>query len=323
MKIASLSLGKTEKPESERFAPFMTFLKFVIPGFKEAYDQKMAQQNYDAKMKAQYRIRVPLQEAPKSIFNQPYTTENNKPKKQLISKKQFGGKNEYKFRRGSQNLNNGYGVIYDQIMQTTQNGQPTYDAPPVVAGRTIYQTPKGNDTIFYRNNPDIFNHTPKGDPNQQRAKNYFYKMIRKAPSEGQEYKGTKYWNNQFQSTYNARNRALKGYQYGGELPTAPKAEVRYANSRRIYPDNLMFKYNQTYLNGTTRGVIQNTPYTTIPAYITQQVIGNDTIYRETPDQKRFRLRGFPITRQASSTDQDRNNYDKMKNRFYTAWGIAK
>ena len=113
------------------------------------------------------------------------------------------------------------------------------------------------------------------------------------------------------------------YGDGDKLPTAPKAKDRYANSQRLYSDNAFFGSNSKYQDGQTTGVVQNTPYSIIPAIITQQIIGNDTIYRETPDQKRFRLRGFPITRTASNTDSNRQEYETMRNRFNTAWGIAK
>ena len=115
----------------------------------------------------------------------------------------------------------------------------------------------------------------------------------------------------------------KSYGGGDKLPTAPKAEVRYANSQRLYNEDPYFRYSTKYQNGENTGVVQNTPYSTIPAIITQQIIGNDTIYRETPDQKRFRLRGFPVTRTASSTDDNKQEYRTMQNRFNTAWGIAK
>lgn len=113
------------------------------------------------------------------------------------------------------------------------------------------------------------------------------------------------------------------YGDGDKLPTAPKAKDRYANSQRLYSDNAFFGSNSKYQDGQTTGVVQNTPYSIIPAIITQQIIGNDTIYRETPDQKRFRLRGFPVTRTASNTDSNRQEYETMRNRFNTAWGIAK
>lgn len=113
------------------------------------------------------------------------------------------------------------------------------------------------------------------------------------------------------------------YGDGDKLPIAPKAKDRYANSQRLYSDNSFFGSNSKYQDGQTTGVVQNTPYSIIPAIITQQIIGNDTIYRETPDQKRFRLRGFPVTRTASNTDSNRQEYETMRNRFNTAWGIAK
>lgn len=123
--------------------------------------------------------------------------------------------NEWRFRRTTNNLNNGYKVISDQIMQTIENGQKTYDTPPITSGRTIYVTPRGNDTIFYRNKDNIFNHTPVGDKNQRAAKSYFYKMIKQAPIEGSEYRGTKYWTNNNAQVDAARNRALKGFKNGG------------------------------------------------------------------------------------------------------------
>lgn len=112
-------------------------------------------------------------------------------------------------------------------------------------------------------------------------------------------------------------------QQGTKLPTAPKAEDRYANSIRLYANSPRFKYDIRYQDGQTTGVVQDTPYTTLPAIITQQVVGNDTVYRETPDQKRFSLRGFPVTRTATNTDSNRQEFETMRRRFNTAWGVAK
>ena len=104
---------------------------------------------------------------------------------------------------------------------------------------------------------------------------------------------------------------------------APPAGERYADSSRMYSDSPFFTNSMKYNNGESIGVIQNTPYTTIPAHITRQIIDNDTIYREKPDQKRFRLRGFPKERTASNRDKNRKEYDILKRRFDTAWGLAK
>ena len=118
---------------------------------------------------------------------------------------------QYKFRRTTNNMNNGYKTYSDQIMMTRDpEGYSTYDLPPISAGRTIYVTPQGNDTIFYTNNPDVFNLTPKKDLNQRRAKQKFYQLIKKAPIEGEEYRNTQYWNSNHINQDAVRNRALMG-----------------------------------------------------------------------------------------------------------------
>lgn len=122
----------------------------------------------------------------------------------------FKGGVQYRFRRSTNDMNNGYKTHSDQIMMTRDPlGFSTYDNPPILAGRTIYVTPQGNDTIFYTNN-DIFNKTPKGDLNQKKAKQKFYQLIKKAPIEGEEYRMTPYWDSNLFNLDAVRNRALKG-----------------------------------------------------------------------------------------------------------------
>ena len=131
-----------------------------------------------------------------------------------VKKHQLGGGLngvQYRFRRSTNDMNNGYKTYSDQIMMTRDpEGYPTYDLPPISAGRTIYVTPQGNDTIFYTNNSDVFNKTPKKDLNQRRAKQKFYQLIKRAPIEGEEYRNTQYWNSNYANQDAIRNRALKG-----------------------------------------------------------------------------------------------------------------
>ena len=107
------------------------------------------------------------------------------------------------------------------------------------------------------------------------------------------------------------------------LPTAPKAKDRYKNSYRVYPDNPYFQHRIKYLGGEGRGVIQDTPYSIMPATIERLVSGNDTTYFETPERKRFTLRGPGVTRTASNRDVDLEDYYRMQDRFNTAWGLAR
>lgn len=123
------------KLESKEATPFMNFFKFLIPGFKQAYDQKLAQENYDAKMKAQYRVRVPLQEPPESIYKskvqlakKPQTTvAQNKPalKKRdgLVKKHQLG--------------------TYKGGIQPVDNTRVASGRPQVIQNRIPYGAGKG------------------------------------------------------------------------------------------------------------------------------------------------------------------------------------
>ena len=112
-------------------------------------------------------------------------------------------------------------------------------------------------------------------------------------------------------------------QGGDGLPTAPRAEDRYANSYRIYNDDPYFTTSMKYKGADAMGVKQYTPYSIIPAVITRVIMSdNDTIYRETPDQKRFKLRRFPKTRTASSKDKNKKEYKILQRRFNTAWKYA-
>lgn len=113
------------------------------------------------------------------------------------------------------------------------------------------------------------------------------------------------------------------YQSGGGLPTAPKAEDRYKNSYKLSEDffNNRIKYLGTKKN---KGVIQVVPYSTVPAYITESISDlGDTIYRESPEYQRFRLRRAPVVRTASNRGNDLNEYETLKRRFNTAWNLAK
>ena len=110
----------------------------------------------------------------------------------------------------------------------------------------------------------------------------------------------------------------------GGLPTAPRAEDRYANSRRVYNDDPYVQHSIKFNGSNTTGVIQNTPYSILPAIITRSIgSGGDTLYAETPEQKRFRLRGVPKRRKASSRDKNKKEYETLKRRFNTAWSLAK
>lgn len=132
-------------------------------------------------------------------------------KKKLIKRCQHGSVlQKLKFSRIPIDLNNGYKIYADKIYETHDvNGNSNGDLPPVLAGRTIYVTPYGNDTVFYTNK-DIFEDTPQKDNNQAKSKNTFYKLIRKAPIVGEENRMTKYWNKTAQENDEVRIRALRG-----------------------------------------------------------------------------------------------------------------
>ena len=70
------------------------------------------------------------------------------------------------------------------------------------------------------------------------------------------------------------------------------------------------------------GILQIKPaWNYRPAWITMEVSGNDTTYRERPEQKM----GFnrTVIRQASNSDSDKSEYRTLQRRFNTAKGIAK
>lgn len=115
------------------------------------------------------------------------------------------------------------------------------------------------------------------------------------------------------------------YQGGGKtLPTAPKATDRYKGGFIIDPNSQYFQTSMKYKDGTSTGVVENVNYwERTPSIITQQILDKDTIYRETPGQERFALRGFPITRQASYSGNNKEEYNVLKRRFNEAKSVAK
>ena len=162
MKLQKFQLGgvQTKKLESNDATPFMNFFKFLVPGFKQAYDQKLAQQNYDAKMKAQYRIRVPLQETPESIYK-PKVQLAKKPQSSVaqnkpITKHQFGDKlptaqsAEQRYRNGtrSQVASKYYG---DSVSIRGVTGPSEwYQKPPIILEKIRHDrvNPAYNDTTY-------------------------------------------------------------------------------------------------------------------------------------------------------------------------------
>ena len=160
MKLTKFRLGgiPAKKLESNDATPFMNFFKFLIPGFKQAYDQKLAQQNYDAKMKAQYKVRVPLQEVPSSVYKPKVqlakkpTIAQNKP----ITKHQFGDKlptaqsAEQRYRNGtrSQVASKYYG---DSVSIRGVTGPSKwYQKPPIILEKIRHDrvNPAYNDTTY-------------------------------------------------------------------------------------------------------------------------------------------------------------------------------
>ena len=110
---------------------------------------------------------------------------------------------------------------------------------------------------------------------------------------------------------------------GDKLPTARKAEERYANSTFLTTEHPLFSTSMRFNpKAYHEGVLQTKPaWNYRPAWITMEVSGNDTTYRERPEQKM----GFnrTVVRQASNSDSNRSEYRTLQRRFNTAKGIAK
>lgn len=99
---------------------------------------------------------------------------------------------------------------------------------------------------------------------------------------------------------------------------APRAEDRYANSYRAYPDDPVF---DPAIPGIKHSVITDPRSWWRPGWIMQNIDNGDTTYTENPQQKM----GFnrTIRRSASSKDKNKKEYNILKRRFNTAWKIAK
>jgi hypothetical protein len=60
-----------------------------------------------------------------------------------------------RFDRRSRNLGNGYGITSDVLYDYYGGGNHYLgDLAKILGGRTIYQTPKGNDTVFWKKPTD-------------------------------------------------------------------------------------------------------------------------------------------------------------------------
>ena len=114
------------------------------------------------------------------------------------------------FDRRQKDLGNGYKVTSDVIFDYYDGGNSWLgDMAKIKGARTIYSTPKGNDTIFWNNRN---NYTDNGEglisigSSEKGAKTNFYNLIRK---------------NKMITTGDGSNgaldRAIKGYQKGGEF----------------------------------------------------------------------------------------------------------
>jgi hypothetical protein len=95
---------------------------------------------------------------------------------------------------------------------------------------------------------------------------------------------------------------------GDKLPTARKAEERYANSTFLTTEHPLFSTSMRFNpKAYHEGILQTKPaWNYRPAWITMEVSGNDTTYRERPEQKM----GFnkTIIRQASNSDSNKSEY---------------
>lgn len=104
---------------------------------------------------------------------------------------------------------------------------------------------------------------------------------------------------------------------------APRTDWRYSNGTRIddYSNNVNYANNSS-----TRGVVGtglNYLDYTYPSIVETVIAPGDTMYIETPEQKRFSLRGAPIKRTASTKNPNGNEYNILKRRFNEAWNLAK
>ena len=117
------------------------------------------------------------------------------------------------------------------------------------------------------------------------------------------------------------------FMQGGNR-VAPKAEVRYANSKKYTNGDGIVDANINYQN-PTRVVYQDAPYLKyVPASISEVIAApGDTIYTETPEVQRFArfglFRPIPRKRSASTLHPNGQEYEILKRRFNTAWNLAK
>lgn len=139
------------------------------------------------------------------------------------------------------------------------------------------------------------------------------------------------------------------YQFGGKrLPTAPPAEQRYAGGKRVINSGKEFNDSVS-----IRGVEAQSPWYKYPAQIIERIVHssvdpafNDTVYAERPSfiipmngvvratgnnyyfgkKQRYSLPvfgGFVHSNYNASTPGEQQEYDTLKRRFNTAWGVAK
>lgn len=107
------------------------------------------------------------------------------------------------------------------------------------------------------------------------------------------------------------------------LPTAPSVEDRYKDATLYQNGQDFVDYDIRYQRYPTERVMQNAPYSRIPAHITQSIQGpGDTLYVEVPEQSRFRFRGLPKERSASTKNKKGNEYSILSRRFKAAKKLA-
>lgn len=165
-------------------------------------------------------------------------------------------------------------------------------------------------------------------------------------SDFQDKKRNQWKQNDFR--YALRSQISKHQPGGRVLPTAPPAEERYAGGKRVINSGKEFNDSVS-----IRGVEAKSPWYKYPAQIMERIVHssidpayNDTVYAERPSsfrlvngtiraagnnyyfgkKQRYSLPifgGFLHNNYDASTPEEQQEYDTLKRRFNTAWGVAK
>lgn len=209
--VISAQEGDKLQPQNGTYNKLISIFKHMIPGFPEAVNMKNkqleAQRKYEEEQRRKYSLRIPLQE-PDNTPQQPIKFEVSNRKPSYQEGGEFGGSNKsnrfvpqpirsipettvngidkrWHFDKRNMNLGNGRGIS-SEVFYDYYNGGNTWlgDNAVVKGGRTIYSSPKGNDTIYW-NTPIIEDGWNKhvgnmlvGSP-QPGAKTNFFKNLKR------------------------------------------------------------------------------------------------------------------------------------------------